>query len=200
MDKIVSKTKYSRKEHKKFYMFHLFHRSGTLYFMFVLIILLGLMALSDLANKEENSTFTLIMFGITIGIIPYMIISRINEVVRQETPERIKSTDMVEVTKHKITRVNDTISGKGVIGWNNLDCVCETEEFFYMYTSDKTGLFIKKADIVEGSVELFRKLALANLPMNKKGKVNYKRYGKVKKEYRALQREKKKQAKLAKGK
>lgn len=199
MDKVVSKTKYDRKEHKKFYMFHLFHRSGTLYFMIVLLVLLGIMTVTDLMDKEKNGTFTMIMFGLTLGIIPFMIISRINEVVRQETPERIKSSDMIEVTKHKLIRVNDTIKGKGVIGWNNLDCVCETDEFFYLYTTDKSGLFIKKADIVEGSVELFRKLALANMPVDKKGKVKYKRYGNVKKVYKAEQKEIKRQKKLAKG-
>lgn len=188
MDKIVSKTKYNRKEHKKFYMFHLFHRSGTIYFMFAMLILLGAMTVANLMDEESNGTLSLIMFGLTLGILPYMIISRINEVVRQETPERIKSTDMVEITKHKIMRVNDTIQGKGVIGWNNLDCVCETDDFIYMYTSDRTGLFIKKEDIVEGSVELFRKLANANMIPNKRGKIKYLRYGKVKKEYKALQK------------
>lgn len=196
MDKIVSKTKYNRKEHKKFYMFHLFHRSGTIYFMFILLILLGTMTVINMMDEEGNGTFSLVMFSLTLGIIPYMIISKINQVVRDETPERIKSTDTIEITKHKITRSNDIINGKAVIGWNNLDCVCENEKFIYLYTSDNTGLFIKKEDIIEGDVESFRKIALAYLPRDKRGNVKYKRYGKIKKEYKLIKKEEKRKKKL----
>ena len=63
---------------------------------------------------------------------------------------------------------------------------------------DNTGIFIKKADIVEGSVEDLRKLALNNLKPGKKGKIPYKRYGKVKKEYNAILRAKKAQEKALK--
>ncbi len=197
MDKIIAKMLYNRKEHKKFYMFHLFRRSLTLYFMLGLLILLGALTVVNVV-KGESVTFSIIMFGITMGIVPYLIISRVNEVVKQETPERIKSTDTVEVTKHKITRSNDVITGKATIGWNELDCVCENNDYIFMYTADNSGLFIKKDCIVEGDLILFRKLALANLPNDKKGKKRYFRYGKIRKEYNKARREEKKLARSKK--
>jgi len=197
MERIVSKTKYSRKEHKKFYLFHLFHRTSSIYFMLVMVVLLAAMTAYNV-YKGENVTFVLVMFGITCGMIPFLIINKINEVVKQETPERLKSTDTIEVTKHKITRSNDIISGKAVVGWNNLDCVCENDEFFYLYLANTSGLFIKKADIIEGSIEDFRELALNNLLPGKNGKVPYKRYGNVKKAYNKEMRIKKAQMKKQK--
>ena len=133
-----------------------------------------------------------------VYLVPILIISKINQVVKQETPERVKSTDTIEVTKSKITRANDVTSGKAVIGWNNIDCVCENDEFIYIYLVDQSGLFIKKVDIVEGSAELFRKLAINNMKVDKKGRVLYKRYGNVRKEYVAEQKELKKLAKQKK--
>ena len=196
-DKIVSRTKYLRKEHRRFYMFHLFHRSSSIYLIIGLVIILFGFTLYNV-YKQQNVVFSLIMFGITCAIFPYLIISKINNVVKQETPERVRSTDIIEVTKHKISRANDVISGKAVIGWNELDCVCEDDEFIYLYTSDNSGLFIKKADIVEGDIESFRKIALDNIGRDKKGNPRYKRYGNVRKEYNAKMNEKKKQEKLAK--
>lgn len=124
-----------------------------------------------------------------------------NEVIKQESPERIKSTDTIEVTKNKITRSNDVTSGKVVIGWNNIDCVCENDNFIYIYLTDQSGLFIKKEDIIEGDVELFRKLALNNMKPDKRGQILYKRYENVRKEYVKIQKEEKaKQKALKKGK
>lgn len=199
MDKIVSRTKYNRGEHKKFYSFHLFHRTTTLYFMLVLLVLLGALTVSNMI-KNENVIFSLIMFGITCGMIPFLVVNKVNEVVKQETPERVRSTDTIEVTKHKITRANDVLTGKAVLGWDNIDAVCENDEYIYIYTADSTGLFIKKADIIEGDVESFRKIALDNLVPGKRGKSRYKRYGNVGKEYRKLMKEKKQKAKELKKK
>ena len=197
IDRIISKTKYNRSEHKKFYMFHLFHRTQTLYFMFALIIFLLVLTIVNI-SKQQNVVFSCVMFGVTCAMVPILIISKINQVVKQETPERVKSTDTIEVTKSKITRANDVTSGKAVIGWNNIDCVCENDEFIYIYLVDQSGLFIKKVDIVEGSAELFRKLAINNMKVDKKGRVLYKRYGNVRKEYVAEQKELKKLAKQKK--
>lgn len=197
IDRIISKTKYSRKEHKKFYLFHLFHRTQTLYFMFALIVFLLVLTIVNVA-KNQNVVFSCIMFGVTCAMVPILIISKINQVVKQETPERVKSTDTIEVTKSKITRSNDVTSGKAVVGWNNIDCVCENDEFIYIYLTDQSGLFIKKVDIVEGSSELFRKLAINNMKPDRKGRILYKRYGNVRKEYVAEQKEIKKQKKLEK--
>lgn len=199
IERIISKTKYSRKEHKKFYLFHLFHRTQTLYFMFALIIFLLVLTIVNV-SKQQNVVFSCIMFGITCAMVPILIISKINQVVKQETPERVKSTDTIEVTKSKITRSNDVTTGKAVVGWNNIDCVCENDEFIYIYLTDQSGLFIKKEDIIEGSSELFRKLAINNMKPDKKGGILYKRYGNVRKEYVAEQKELKKKQKALKAK
>jgi hypothetical protein len=192
IDRVISKTKYNRGEHKKFYLFHLFHRTQTLYFMFALIIFLLVLTIVNVA-KQQNVVFSCIMFGVTCAMVPILIISKINQVVKQETPERVKSTDTIEVTKSKITRSNDVTSGKAVVGWNNIDCVCENDKFIYIYLTDQSGLFIKKEDIVEGDVETFRKLAINNMKVDKRGRILYKRYQSVGKAYRLEQNELKKQ-------
>lgn len=194
MDKVVSKTKYVRKEHRKFYFFHLTHRSSTIYFMLFFILVLAIITVVNII-KKENAVMSAILFGVTVGIIPILFIQKINEVIKQETPERLKSIDTIEVTKHKIVRSNDMTSGKAVIGWNNIDIICEEDEFIYIYNSDNTGLFIKKEDIVEGTLEDFRKIALDNVPKDKRGRPKYKRYGNVKKEYKKLLKLKKQEAK-----
>lgn len=191
MDKVVAQIKYNRKEHKKFYLFHLTHRSNTLTIIGILIVALGGLTIYNV-SKNQSVIFSLVMFGAACGVFPFVIISKINQVVKQETPERARSTDTIEITKHKIIRSNDMVSGKAVIGWNNLECVCENDNYFYFYTTNETGLFIKKDSIIEGDIETVRELALANLKKGKKG-VNYIRYGNVKREYKKEMRIKKQQ-------
>lgn len=197
MDRIVSKTKYSRQENKKFLIFHMMHHTSTIYFMFFFLIVLILLTVNNVM-KGQSPILSLVLLGLTMGIIPFLFVSKINEVVKQETPEKIKSTDTIEVSKHKFTRSNDVIPGKAVFGWNNIDIICETDTHFYIYNADNTGIFIKKADIVEGTVEDMRKLCLDNMIPGKKGKINYKRYGKVKKEYNKIKRQEKAAVKAAK--
>lgn len=206
MDKIISQSKYSRKQHKDFYTFHLLRRSGTIKFLGVIIILMLFVALTStfgdgLPIKEENMNsviFSWVMFGFALSIIPILVITRINNVVKQETPERIQSTEKIEITKVKFTRSNDQIEGKSVFGWRDIQTICETDKYFYVYLSEENGVFIVKDEIIEGDVETFRKLAEANLKRDKKGKLPYKRYGEVRKQYNATKRAEKKQKKLEK--
>lgn len=207
MDKIISQTKYSRKQHKEFYKFHVIRRSGTLKFLGFIIAIMFLIALSntftaDFKIQEDTSgmIFAWMMFGVSVMITPLMILRKINSVVKNETPERVQSTEKVEVTKIKFVRTNDTLEGKQVFGWTDIQVLCETDKYFYVYLSDDNGIFIVKEDIVEGSVELFKKYALANLKKDKKGRPVYKRYGQVKKEYKALKKIEKKNKKLGIGK
>lgn len=198
MDKIVSQTKYSRKQHKDFYKFHLLRRSGTVKFIGVIVLLMLIIALSntftkDFKIKEDTSgmMFAWIMFAFSLSIIPILIISRVNNVVKQETQERIESTEKIEITKIKFTRSNDKIEGKSVFGWSDIQLICETDKYIYVYLNEENGIFIVKDDIIEGDMEFFRKLANANMKKNKKGKVPYKRYGQVRKEYRLIQKQEK---------
>ena len=199
MDRVITKTRYSRKENKKFLMFYMLHKQLTIYFMFGFIVLLTVLTVINVLSGQ-SPLFSIIMLALTLGLTAFMFVSKLNDVVKNETPEKIKSTDTIEITKYKFTRSNDVISGKAIFGWNNVDSICETDDFIYIYNSDNTGIYLKKADIVEGTVEDFRKLAMNNMPKNKKGKLNYKRYGKVKTEYNKLMKEKKAKEKSKGGK
>ncbi len=188
MDKIVSLTKYNRKQHKQFYFFHLFHRGKTVKMLGVIAVVMFFLAMMNTFQKEPNIgtiIFSWIMFGLVLAMAPFLMISRVNNVVKQETTERKQATEKVEVTKIKFTRTYDTLSGKGVLTWTDIDIICETDLYYYIYLSDTNGLFIVKADIIEGSTQLFEKLAMANLRKDKKGRPFYKRYGQVKKRYKA---------------
>ncbi|MFA6661697.1 MAG: YcxB family protein [Bacilli bacterium] len=203
MDKVVTKTKYSRKEHKKFYMFHLFHKSTTLYWMMFFLLMILVLVVVNIFQAVESGDFsnvwmTLIMFSIAAAIIPFLMITKINQVIKKETPERLKSTDTIEVTKHKIQRSCDNMNGKAVIGWGEVELVCENDNYFYLYGSENTGIFLKKADIIEGDLDMMRKMINNNVTRDKKGKPNYKRFGKIKKEYDAIQKTKKAEDKKAK--
>lgn len=205
MDRITSQTKYNRKQHKDFYKFHLLRRSGTIKFLLVIIALMLFLAITNTFNKdftikEDKSgiMFSWVMFAISLSFVPIMIISRVNNVVKQETPERKESTEKIEVTKIKFVRSNDKIEGKSVFGWTDIDVLCETDDYFFVYLSEENGIFIVKEDIIEGSVELFRKYALANLKKDKKGKLRYKRYGNVRKEYNLIKKEEKRKQKAEK--
>ena len=205
MDKIISQSKYNRKQHKDFYTFHLINKSGTIKFLAVIIVLMLFVAITstfdkDFKIKEETGSivFSWVMFGFSLSIIPILIITRVNNVVKQETPERIKSTEKIEVTKIKFTRSNDQIEGKSVFGWRDIQSICETDKYFYIYLSEENGVFIVKEDIIEGDVESFRKMAEANLKKDKKGKLPYKRYGEVKKQYNAMKKQEKALKKIEK--
>lgn len=118
------------------------------------------------------------LFAFTILMTPLLITMRINEVVKKETPELRESTDTIEVTKAKILRNNDKIEGKMIIGWHQVEAVAETKEYIYLYTGPTSGIFIVIADIIEGDIETFRKLAMGFMRKNRKGKVAYKKYRK----------------------
>ena len=52
MDRIISQSKYDRKQHKDFYTFHLLKRSGTIKFLGVIIILMFIVAVTSTFNKD----------------------------------------------------------------------------------------------------------------------------------------------------
>lgn len=184
MDKIISKTKYSREQHKKFYLFHMFHRNNSTYFIIVLSAFTVIWAIVSTIMAKGDLSKVMVLWALaafTVMITPMMTISRINNIVKKETLERKEAIDTIEVTKVKISRSTSITEGKAVVGWNQVECVCETKDYIYIYTSPTEGIFIVKNDIIEGSVELFRKLAESNMKPNKKGKVKYKKYFKEKK-------------------
>lgn len=191
MEKIVSEAKYSREKHKDFYKFHLFKRSGSIKFIGVIIVIMFILAITNTFTKDLKITqntsqivFSWVMFAISCSFIPIMVITRVNNIVKQETPELLDSTEKIEVTKIKFTRSNNIVEGKNVFGWRDIQVICENDKYFYIYLSEENGIFIDKNSIVEGDVETFRKMALTNLRTDKKGRPLYKRYQTPLKEYK----------------
>lgn len=183
MDKIVSKSKYNRKDHQNFYLFHMFHRSFFTYFILALCIFVIVWSIIQTINllpdAQDNLNQIFLIWGFaafTVLLIPFLMIRRVNDVVKNETEERKTSIDTIEVTKVKITRSNDKLPGKVVISWKQVECICESKDYVYIYTGSDQGIFLVKKDIVEGDCELLKKIAEYCMKKNRKGKVKYKKY------------------------
>lgn len=178
MDKIISRTKYNHKQHRAFYLFHMFHRNYSTYLIILLAIFVFGWAVYNATQLTDPQQIIVswVMAVFTISLIPLMIVSKINNVVKKESSKRKESTDTIEVTKAKLQRSTDITEGKIIFGWQQIEVICETKDYIYIYTGPNQGVFIVKGDIVEGSVGLFRKLAFNNMKRNKKGKVKYRKY------------------------
>lgn len=179
-DHVIAKSKYRRKDHKKFYLFHMFFRSST---PLLVLAMLGIMAYfatrTTLNSGAENINQVIMIWTLTAAtamMVPFLMIGQINSVIKKETSELRDSTDIIEVNKVKITRSNAALKGKVVVSWYQVESVCETKNYIFIYTGPKQGLFIVKNDITEGNVKTFRKLANNNMRKNKKGKVDYHYY------------------------
>jgi phosphate/sulfate permease len=159
-----------------------FRNRTTVFVIVVALFVVGWAIYNSTKLTDPNQIMTSwILAAFTVMITPLLMIMKVNDIVRKETKERKESTDTIEVTKAKITRSIDLVEGKTVIGWNQIEVICETKEYIYIYLAANQGVFIVKADIIEGSVALFRKLANNNMKKNKKGKVQYKMYFKEQK-------------------
>lgn len=177
MDRVISKTKYDRNDHKKYYRFHMIYRSKTLYFFIAIMIFFLVMTITNTLKNSldiEKLIFSWMLTAFTLMLVPLMIIFQINNIVKRESRERLDSIDIITVTKAKIEKNSSHMEGKVVIGWKQVEAIYETKEFIYIYTGPQQGIFIKKEDIVEGDIELFRKIAQSNMTPNRRGKVKYK--------------------------
>lgn len=179
-DRVVSRSYYRRKDHKNFYLFHSIFKSSSSFFILLILGFLIFFSIRQSAKVDYETGMTTIimvwtMTAVTFMMIPLILIIRINDVVKKETDGRRESTDTVEVTKVKILKSCDKIPGKVVISWHQLESVCETKKYIYLYTGERQGIFIVKKDIIEGNVEVFRKLAFENM-RKQKGKVAYRGY------------------------
>ena len=180
-DTIKSKSEYRRKDHKRFFMFHTFFRSST---PLLILLLLGFMIFyairTTMKMQEDDSFNTAIMVwtltAATAMMVPIIMVGQVNNVIKKETQELKESTDTVEVNKVKIVRSNPAIKGKIVISWYQVEAICETKNYIFIYTGPKEGIFIVKKDIIEGNVKSFREIANKNMRKNKRGKVDYHYY------------------------
>lgn len=180
-DHVLSKSVYRRKDHKRFYMFHTFFRSST---PLLVLLLMGFMVFyairTTLRMQETDSFSTLIMVwtltAATAMMVPFLMIGQVNSVIRKETQELREGVDTIEANKVKIVRSNPALKGKVVISWYQVESICETKNYIFIYTGPKQGIFIVKKDISEGNVKTFRELAKKNMRKNKRGKVDYHYY------------------------
>jgi len=180
MDKVLVKSQYKEKIHRRFYYFHMFRKSFSVYLLIIAIGLSIYFAVNATINfqGEESMTNLYIAWGfsaLVIGMIPAFTIGRINSIIRYNRKERGDRLEIIDITKAKIVRFVDGIEGKVILGWEDFESVYETKDCFYMYIDKERGLVIDKNDIVEGSPEMLRKLAQNNLKPNRKGKVKFKK-------------------------
>lgn len=175
-NKVVTKSYYDPVLHRRFYTFHLFHRSRTIYFLLALAAFILYIAINNTIKGAEGVTLIAIwtITAATIMMTPILMSFRVASSVRKERKERGNSLEILEFTKDKILRRIDNES-KFVVGWYNVDGIFEVKDAFYIYVSDEMGLVVKKENIVEGDVEVLRKLITRGLKPGKKGKIPYKK-------------------------
>ena len=178
---VISKTPYRRKDHRRFYTFHTFFRSST---PLIVLVLLGFMvfyAIRTTMRMQETDSFNMVIMiwtltAATAMMVPFIMIGQINSVIKKETQEIKEGIDTIEVNKVKIVRSNPALKGKVVVSWYQVESICETKNYIFIYTGPKQGLFIVKKDITEGNVKSFRDIANKNMRKNKRGKVDYHYY------------------------
>ena len=178
MEKVISISKYNRKDHINYYKYHMFHRSKSTYFIiFVMLIVIGY-SISNTIKMEDPQqillSWSLAAFAILMA--PLLMIIQINNIVKRESRERKESSDIITITKDKIVKNNDKTLGKVVISWHQVDAIHESKDYIYIYTGQNQGIFMIKKDITEGDVKTIRNIAQKCMKPNRKGKIKYKTY------------------------
>ena len=176
MDKVLIKSKYNKKYHYKFYSFHMLRKSASVYLFLIAGLLSIYLAITNTLSAEVSSTSKATSWGFVILIffsIPFFSIGKIRGILKRSEKIREGNYEIIEMTKYKITRFIENIDSKVVLGWEDFESVYEFKDYYLMYIAKERGLVIPKEDIVEGSPEIFEKLARNNLKPNKKGKINY---------------------------
>ncbi|HBP26202.1 MAG TPA: hypothetical protein DD618_04550 [Acholeplasmatales bacterium] len=177
MDKILVKSLYDPKYHRAFYYFHMFRKSTSVYFFVLAGMLAIYMAIQNTIDPEAAAQTTAISwtFAVLICLMaPVFTFGKVAQIVKASKKERGTNVELMEFTKAKITRKIDGSENKAVFGWDSFESAYEVKDCFYFYIDKDRGLIIPKADIVEGNLDLFRKLIQNNFPRNKKGKVKFK--------------------------
>lgn len=178
-DVVISRTKYSRRLSFKFYLFYMFSSTYSPYMIFIATaVVLGISLTNTFKANEKgmNIIFPWVLTAFCLMMIPLIIIMRINDVIKQETPEIRKSVDTIEVSKHKIERNNSAIEGRLTLSWQQLKLICETKKYFYFYTQENNGFIVVKDDIIEGDAVTLRKIIKENAPLNKRGRQVFRAY------------------------
>lgn len=184
MDRVVVKSKYNKKYHYKFYLFHLFRKSSFIYFVAIAGILSLYLAITNTLSTESTTASKATSWAFVVIIfttIPFFSIGRIRGIIKRVEKDRKDGYEVLEFTKNKITRVIDYVDGKSIVGWDIFESVYEFEDYYLMYVDSDKGLVVIKSDIIEGDTETFEKLAKKYMKPNKKGKVNFKKMYKEKK-------------------
>lgn len=179
MDRVIAKSVYDKELSKKYYLFHMFRKSSSIYFVMFLGLVVVAFAIQNSLVKPINYTNIIITWTLaafTILLTPMLMMGRVKNIIRQEVESRKESVEIIEVTKEKLTRRVDGVSEKIVFGWNHIEQVAETKDSFYLYINKDSAMVLIKRDIVEGNIDILRKLINNNLKKNRKGKIRYKKY------------------------
>ena len=125
MDRIVSQSKYNRKQHKDFYTFHLLRKSGTIKFLAVIIVLMLFVAITSTFDKDFK--------------------------IKEETSYN-EQTESVQSIYNKISEEEDfTISGYTVTITDKKEVANEEEEKLETQKI-KEYIYILDKDILQGAV------------------------------------------------
>lgn len=183
MDKVIIKSKYNEKLHKRFYKFHMFRKSASIYFFLLSAVLSVYLAVANTINPEATPTTIAISWGfsvILLAALPAFTLGKIRGIVKHSMKDRGSTLEILEFTKFKITRFIEGFEGKLILGWEDFESVYELEDCFYFYIDREQGIVVLKDDIVEGNVDILRKLITNNLKPNPKGKIKFKKMYKEK--------------------
>lgn len=175
MEKVVARSTYNKKAHYDYYIFHTIHRSSQMFLLLFVLIFVFVFAIINTVSAEDlfNILFSWGLFLFTLIFTPVLVLGRMRKLINEESLKREGTMETIEVTKAKVTRKNDLLEGKDILGWHQIDSIYETKDYIYIYVNKEQGFILIKSDIIEGSANIFKKLAQNNMKPNKKGKVKY---------------------------
>lgn len=173
--KVISKTKFNRKQVNKFNLRYLLTHSFFMYLITALGIysLLSLI-LSETVNKEGTSY--IISWSIAIIGVLFVPLYLLFSVVRATNKEEKEKKDVIETfefTKEKIVKTESNVTEKLVLNWNMIAKIVETNEVFYFHTVNDAAFFISKDTFVEGNIDALRTIINKCLTPKKNGKLPY---------------------------
>lgn len=200
-NRVVFKNKFNIKVSRAFYRYYTLKHSTFMYFL----IVMGLVSVLfiSLGMIDTNNTFQAILIysiaGVGLIFMPTYTFVSIMSSAQRDKKKRGEQTEIYEITKVKIERHLDGISGKYAINWASIESVVESNIAFFFFTVEQEAFTIPKEGLIEGSLDDLRYLIKTYLPPQKNGKVKFvikdKEYKKVLKEEKRKQKQAKKEKK-----
>ena len=197
-NKVIFKNSFDIKVSRAFYRYYTLKHSTFMYFL----IAMGLVSILYMGLNKfqfDNSFSTILIWSIaSIGIIfmPAYTFASIMSSARRDKKKRGNQTEIYELTKEKIERRVEGVSGKYAVNWASIESVVEAKNAYFFFTLEQEAFTIGKAGLIEGSLEQVRHLIKTYVPAGKNGKVPFIIKDKeLKKELKLRKKEKKLQEK-----